>query len=241
LTHLDPGGARAVVRWVRELSQEDGLTAIIAEHRQEWWHGQVSQTIRLDAGRIREGGSPGQPARQYPAGAIPYAVVPSRLRAEDLRLAFNHRPVLDGVNLSIEPGEILALIGRNGSGKTTLLRCLTGLQRPANGSILLDGTSIVETPVLETAQKIGYVPQPPSSMLFSDTVREEVELTARSRNGLAAPDEEVHRWAAALDLESLWDRHPRDLSAGERQRVSLSADLPSCCWTSRRWGWMAEG
>lgn len=225
LTHLDPAGARAVVRWVRELSHEDGLTAIIAEHRQEWWRGQVSHVIQLDAGRIRQGGSTEQPVRAYPPVEIPYAVAPSLLKAEDLRLAFNHRPVLDGVNLSIEPGEILALIGRNGSGKTTLLRCLTGLQRPAHGAILLDETSILETPVFETARKIGYVPQPPSSMLFSDTVREEVELTARIRNGNATPGEEVQRWAEALDLVSLWDRHPRDLSAGERQRVALAAVL----------------
>lgn len=225
LTHLDPAGARAVVRWVRELSREDGLTAVIAEHRIEWWRGEATLAVRLDAGRMLTGGAHDRQSRAYPPVEIPFAVRPSSLQVEELRVSFDRRPVLDGVSLTVEAGEILALAGRNGSGKTTLLRCLTGLQRPTRGAILLDGTSILETPVSVTARKIGFVPQPPSSMLFSDTVREEIELTARNRNGLTAPEEEIHRWAAALDLVPLWDRHPRDLAAGERQRVALAAVL----------------
>lgn len=225
LTHLDPAGARAVVQWVRDLCRQDGLTAVVAEHRLEWWRGEINRALSLAAGRMDSTGEPGLSPYSYSDVEIPDAVRPASLRAEDLRVAFNHRPVLEGVNLQVEPGEIVGLIGRNGSGKTTLLRCLTGLQRPDRGEITLDGRSVLESPVVETARRIGYVPQPPSSMLFSETVREEIDLTLQNRPEGGIPQTDVRRWAEALDLVPLWERHPRDLSAGERQRVALAAIL----------------
>lgn len=62
------------------------------------------------------------------------------LRAETLTCVLGGRTVLAGVDLAVEPGEVLGVVGPNGSGKSTLLRALAGIRRPAAGRVLLDGT-----------------------------------------------------------------------------------------------------
>jgi energy-coupling factor transport system ATP-binding protein len=157
-------------------------------------------------------------------GEVGISVAPAELRVRDLLLTFGSVEVLQGVDLDVRPGELLALVGRNGSGKTTLLRCLIGLTRPQGGQISVQGRSIVGRPVGETARTIGYVPQAPSSMLFADSVEDEIALTLRNR-GYAASPGAATPWLEAFGLSSLAARYPRDLSAGERQRVALAAVL----------------
>ncbi|MGH9153559.1 MAG: ATP-binding cassette domain-containing protein, partial [Acidimicrobiales bacterium] len=99
-------------------------------------------------------------------------------------------------------------LGRNGSGKTTLLRVLGGLLDPARGRV-------------ERAGRAAYVPQDADAMLLGPTVRADVATTGRllGRRDAAAVDE----WLAALDLGAVAERHPRRLSAGQRQRVAVAA------------------
>ena len=126
----------------------------------------------------------------------------------DLRgVSYSYRqamPVLDGVDLELRRGEIVALDGPNGSGKTTLARIAAGLVEPQAGTVELRG-------------RAGYLSQDPGRYLVKETAIAEVALAV---NG----DEQ--RAGAALDRVGLgWaaGRHPRDLSSGERERLALAS------------------
>lgn len=151
-------------------------------------------------------------ARDAPVetGASGEAAVPGDVlvRLRSVTVAHGSVSVLQGVDLDVAAGEIVALLGRNGSGKTTLLRALVGVTKAANGSI-------------DAAVPVAYVPQEPDSLLFADSVRAEVEATLRLL-GRRDPGA-VNRWLEALDLAALADRHPRTLSVGQRQRVAIAA------------------
>ncbi len=105
-------------------------------------------------------------------------------------------------------GEVVALLGRNGAGKTTLLRAFAGLDRAHRGQVVPTGT-------------VAYVPQDPSTLLFSPTVRREVaetlKLLGRRDTG------SVDAWLDRLGIAHLAERHPRSLAGGERQRVAIAA------------------
>ena len=142
------------------------------------------------------------------------------IEMEGVWFAYNGQEALRGVNLTIRAGEIVALMGRNGSGKTTLLKNLVGLLRPQEGRIKLFGEDIRHRQTQEIARRVGYVPQDPNALLFADSVREEVIFTRRSHGlPLGEPLDVLRR----LNLESLADAYPRDLSTGERQRIALAA------------------
>ena len=107
------------------------------------------------------------------------------------------REVLRGLELAIEPGERVALMGRNGAGKSTLLRAAAGLVEPARGSIAAPGGS-------------ALLPQSPADLLVRERVADELPGEA----GRAALEPSASTWAAESD--------PRDLSGGERQRLALA-------------------
>lgn len=126
-----------------------------------------------------------------------------------LTVELGGRTVLGPVDLTVHEGEVVALLGRNGAGKTTLLRGLAGLVDPSTGTVTRGETAA------------AYVPQDPNALLFQETVRAEVGHTLRL---LGQPDRgQVDRWLSALRIADLAERHPRSLSAGERQRVAIAA------------------
>jgi len=130
--------------------------------------------------------------------------------------------VLNGVQLEINQGEVIALMGRNGSGKTTLLKHIVGLLGPCRGRVEVLGRDLRGLEVAEIIQHVGYVPQNPNSLLFAETVCDEVAFTRRN-HGL--PTEAPVDLLAQFGLSALKNAYPRDLSVGERQRVALAAIL----------------
>lgn len=141
---------------------------------------------------------------------------------QNLWFSYNGQEALRGINLSIAQGEFIALMGRNGSGKTTLLKHLVGLLRPQRGGVELWGESTKGKDTEDIARRVGYVPQNPGSLLFADTLRDELAFTLRS-HGLSGGD--YHSLLETLHLEHYIDTYPRDLSAGERQRAAMAAIL----------------
>lgn len=138
----------------------------------------------------------------------------------------NDDPILKGINISINKGEFVALIGANGSGKTTMLKCLIGLLRPDKGRILLDEKDIRNTGVADLAGVVGYLFQNPDYQLFADTVHEEVAFGLKNRS-LPSSDIElkVNEALEMMELTEFRERHPHSLSRGQRQRLAVASIL----------------
>ena len=156
-----------------------------------------------------------------PAPAVQVAR-PAYIDVQEVWYNYNGVDALRGISLQAKAGELIALMGRNGSGKTTLLKHMVGLLHPRQGHVIAHGLDTREASVEALIQRVGYVPQDPNSLLFADTVRQELEFT---RHAHALPAADTDRWLATLGLEGLSERYPRDLSVGERQRAALAAIL----------------
>ena len=149
--------------------------------------------------------------------------------AHAVEAGYGARRVLRGVDLTLEPGGLIALVGPNGAGKSTLLRALAGLIRPTSGTVTLDGADVCALSRAALASRIAVVPQT-FDTLFPFTVREIVGLGRSARLGLfarptGADEEAVERAMADQDLSALAARRIDALSGGERQRVVLAMAL----------------
>lgn len=151
------------------------------------------------------------------------------LEARDLHFQFDKRDVLRGVNLILEPGEVVSLLGANGAGKTTLLRLLLGLASPARGEVLIGGTPLASLSRRQIAMRVAYVPQVHMTP-FPYTVREVVTMgRLPKRSLLSSPtdrDRDVVRTALEkLRIWNLADRVYSGISGGERQLVLIARAL----------------
>jgi energy-coupling factor transporter ATP-binding protein EcfA2 len=152
--------------------------------------------------------------------------VPPLLSINRLSAGYGRQDVLQEIDLEVAPGELVALMGRNGSGKTTLLRSIMGFHRPSSGKIEIDGQDTSGFDPAEIARDVGYVPQDPTALLFSETVADELAFTLnRHPNGHTDRAHDPLELLATLELDQLRDHHPRDLSVGERERTALAAIL----------------
>lgn len=133
---------------------------------------------------------------------------------------------LDGVDLVIEPGQRLAIIGQNGSGKSTLVRHLDGLLRPTDGTVLHDGVDIRDERVARLATRVGVVFQNPDRQIFSGRVRSEVafgpRILGRREPELGAAVTEA---LEAVGLADLADANPYDLGYSRRKLLALASVL----------------
>jgi len=251
-SQLDPVAGDELVWLLRRLNEEWGTAVVLAEHRLERCLAHADRVVVLEGGAAVCDAPPRDflawagdhvPALQTPgarlfaraglrpppagvkearatlrahglledeAALAPRPAPPARTKARRL-LRRDERPpaalacadvwvelpggraILRAVDLRLEPGERVALMGRNGAGKSTLLRHLGGLREPTRGRI-------------EAAGRVALLLQNPNDYLLHERVADE-----------AAPDA-----LAAVGLEGLAARHPRDLSGGERQRLALA-------------------
>jgi energy-coupling factor transporter ATP-binding protein EcfA2 len=148
-----------------------------------------------------------------------------RLKAQGMTFNYNGINALHEVDIQVNAGEIVALLGRNGAGKSTLLRCLIGLLQPDSGELILDGERVNERPVAELAKKVAYVPQWPSALLFAETVADELVFTLHNHGLEVDPPLSPQSLLERFGLADVAHRYPRDLSAGQRQRAALAAVL----------------
>ncbi len=149
------------------------------------------------------------------------------ISAEGVMVRLGPRAVLDGVDLHVAPGELVALVGPNGAGKTTLLRVLAGDLAPHGGRALIDGRPLSSWRAIEIARRRAVLPQA-TSVEFAFTAREIVEMGRAPHAGTAAAAEdlEIIDWAMeATDCAHLESREFRTLSGGEQGRVNLARVL----------------
>lgn len=163
-----------------------------------------------------------RPAPQLSLSASPPPAGPPVVQVNQVSFSYNGHRALQSLNLSVNRGELVAIMGRNGSGKTTLLKHLVGLLQPQSGQIHLFGQPIAGRSPQEIAARVAYIPQNPNTILFADTLQEELAFT---RRGHHLPPGDDAGLLARLGLAGKEACNPRDLSGGERQRAALAAML----------------
>ncbi len=150
------------------------------------------------------------------------------VRLESIRKSFGDNLVLDDVNLSVDAGEVLVVIGPSGSGKSTLLRCVNLLEPLDSGRVLFEGEDITRkgTDVSAVRQRIGIVFQ--QFNLFPHLrVMDNLTLAARRIRRLSKSDADrrAHELLRRVGLEEKARQYPHQLSGGQQQRVAIARAL----------------
>jgi iron complex transport system ATP-binding protein len=151
------------------------------------------------------------------------------LNARGVGVRLGARRVLCGIDLSVTPGEIVAVIGANGAGKSTLLKAMSGLIAPDEGVVTLGGQPLAELDARALGREIAYLPQE-RAVHWPLTVRRLVALGRLPfRSRVAAPSLEdrdaIEEAMAAMDVTAFAERAVTELSGGERARVLLARAL----------------
>jgi len=143
-----------------------------------------------------------------------------------LTVVYDGRRVLDGVNLDIERGEVMALLGGSGSGKTTMLRHIIGLERPHSGMIRVRGVDInrCSAKELEAVRRTMGVAFQESALLNSMSIEENVGLPLRELTKLADPviDIMTYMKLASVGLGEAGNQMPQELSGGMKKRAAVA-------------------
>jgi branched-chain amino acid transport system ATP-binding protein len=142
------------------------------------------------------------------------------LALHGLSAGYDGAPVVRGLTLSVSPGEVVALLGANGAGKTTTLRAISGLIKPAAGSVHLHGASLAGISATERVRRgIVHVPHN-RGIFFQLTVAEHFRL-----DGAGRPDQQEPAFGHFPALRELRDRRVGLLSGGEQQMLALARAL----------------
>jgi len=159
--------------------------------------------------------------------AEPPAVGPPVLEMRALSYVYPQGSVaLNGVDLTVRGGEMVAILGRNGSGKTTLARQAAGLLRPTAGSVKINGHEVGAREAPRMGTEIGYIFQNPDHQIFAETLLEEVSFGPRNLG--CTPGQVAERATEALvtvGLDGLEQEDPFALSRGDRQRLAVASAL----------------
>jgi energy-coupling factor transporter ATP-binding protein EcfA2 len=202
LSMLDGAAAASLVSHLASLA-EAGTAIVVCEHREEYLRSIPDlATLHLSG----TGSLPDTLPALVPPGTRDGG---GALKVEGLSVELGGRPILRDLSFQIEPGQVVAIVGRNGVGKTTLLRALCGLQK-CEGRIAIDGGR----------PDLGMVFQNADLQLFNASVREEILYR------VAQADMTLYGWLlAALGLDRYEEVPPLLLSEGEKKRVALAMVL----------------
>jgi lipopolysaccharide export system ATP-binding protein len=151
------------------------------------------------------------------------------LKLEKISLKFGRKTILDSLNLNLNDGQILGLLGPNGVGKSTIFNLITGLVSPDYGSIIINSEKVNKFPIFERTLKfkIGFVPQ--SGGFFHDmTVNENLNAIAEiTLNNKSARNEKVNSLISKFELEPVRDIKAKLLSGGQRKKLVIAIALIS--------------
>jgi energy-coupling factor transporter ATP-binding protein EcfA2 len=252
LASLDPASAHEALHAFRDLANE-GYAVVIVEHRvEDVLEINPEVVMYMDDGRISYWGNAAglmqvvdyhriklpaevviERARQSPEPEFNPIVLPegdkdTLVKYDDVHFHYKtgQPDVLKGINLEINKGDVIAILGHNGSGKTTLVKHALGLLKPTQGSVQLEGKDTRQMTVAQSAHTVGYVFQSPSQMLFAPTVSEELAFGPRNLGYSSEIIEKNVDWAIeTVHLKSEMEIPPLALSFGQQKRVSIAAIL----------------
>lgn len=150
------------------------------------------------------------------------------IEAKNIYKTFDNMHVLKGINLKVNDGEVVVLVGASGSGKSTFLRCLNLLAAPTSGSVLIDGVDITDPSVdlNQIRRKVGMVFQ--SFNLFENmSVIENIKLAPKKllHTSDAAAEKEARQLLKRVGLLDKADMMPKYLSGGQKQRIAIARAL----------------
>jgi len=154
---------------------------------------------------------------------------PQPVVVKGLRKSFGEQQVLKGIDLTVEKGEILAVLGKSGTGKSVLLKLLIGLQKPDSGSISIRGqetTNLEMDQLNEMRKKVGFLFQE-GALYDSLTIAENVAFPLRRHTKMpdSERNEKVRALLSSVGLDQDLEKMPSDISGGMRKRVGLARAL----------------
>ena len=149
------------------------------------------------------------------------------IEINDLYFRYNKEDrAVNGVNLNIEKGEFVCILGHNGSGKSTLSKLLVGLLQAKKGSIKIDGIELNEETIDELRKKIGIVFQNPDNQFVGITVKDDIAFGLENRQVKRSEMLElIDKYSKLVSMNEFLDRNPEELSGGEKQRVAIAGVL----------------
>ncbi len=253
LASLDPASAQEALRTVRQLV-DGGMSVLLVEHRvEEVLRIEPGRVLYMEGGQMLYLGEADGLSSQvdYQEVKLPAELLMKRaaqdprpepiepkvaanghgeeslVRFMDVGFGYEKGPeVLHDIDLSISPGDIIAVLGPNGAGKTTLVKHAIGLLSPRRGQVLIEGDSTEDLTIAEIANTLGYVFQSPSHMLFASSVGEELSFGPRN---LGHDQDEIEKEVSyaieVMNLTGMRDDPPLALSFGQQKRVSIGAIL----------------
>ena len=153
----------------------------------------------------------------------------SILKLEKISLKFGRKTILDSLNLNLNDGQILGLLGANGAGKSTIFNIITGLISPDYGSIFINSQKVNKFPIFKRTLKfrIGFVPQ--NGGFFHDiTVIENLKAIAEiTINNISARNEKINSLISKFELDPVRDIKAKFLSGGQRKKLVIAIALIS--------------
>ena len=247
-SHLDPQGTRDILRIVKKLNSETGITVVLATHRTKEVAPLCHHVWLMEDGRIcldlpkadafqdvtpyqhlgvqvpvdAPSNAPTSPLK--PAANVERQEALLNIQNLHFRYPNTDKDAVCDISCEVPRGEVLAIMGANGSGKTTLIHLISGLLRPSAGEITIDGKPCSRVKLHQLAGKVGIVFQDPDLLLQAETVRDEVAFGPKN---LKFPkkdlEERVDRTLTRFDLQDLGSEAPYALSRGQRQRTAVAA------------------
>ena len=211
-SQLDPEGAEQIL----DLACELGAAVLVSEQRPSLPLERSDRVLFVADGSIAIDATRDEALDRLPAEYLPRE--PRELpvssgeqrdvlcRLDDVTFAYDSQPVLERASLTLRRGEVVALTGPNGIGKTTLAKIAAGLLEPLSGSV-------------ETRGRSCYLSQDPGRYLVRERAEDEAALA------VGGDRDRARRALAEVGLAGFEDRHPRDVSSGERERLALASVL----------------
>jgi energy-coupling factor transport system ATP-binding protein len=226
-SNLDPDATQHVFETLHGVRAQKNLTVIIIEHKLAQLMAFDPTFVYMDQGRI----VPQNPLNDIPP--IHFSTPTNRhalhqtdpiVEISHLHVNLNRHPILEDINLSLYPGEFVALMGPNGSGKSTLLHTIMGFHKPERGSLVAFGKDRGQFKTSVLVNHVGFIFQNPDHQLFTQSVWDEATLTVKNLGLLDEPTEETTRaYLSDIGLADRLGDHPQRLSYGEKRRLNLVA------------------
>ena len=233
-SNLDPISTQNVFETLYYIIQNQALTVIIIEHKLAQLKAFEAEMYSMEAGKLQ----PYQPESTFPPQMTSKEKKFSNFQQDrpvfrnslinltNIEISRNNQIILRKINLQIEPGEFVALMGPNGSGKTTLLKTIIGFHKAQSGSIkVLDyENERIKTSAL--VPNLGFIFQNPDHQLFTQSVWDEAIFTSKNLGIFSERrQQKAQLWLEQIGLGERIQDHPQRLSYGEKRRLNLVAAM----------------